>query len=641
MANYHCRLIILALVLLALLVPSLAQTLADKRLKNSPGEKETSKSEEADALEAQRRTFAVSLVLSLADDARSYRDLALRPHVLARAADTLWNADTDTARKFFRWAWEAAEKGDAEELTLQDQGGVSPKAAAMATALRRSSGSDLRADVLALAARRDRALCEEFLNKLKQETNSEASNSKSESGSRSSSDSWSSPEAVSKRLQLAARLLDLGEIELGLQFAAPVLDKVNAITINFLSMLRGKTPDAADKIFVLLMARAEFDPASDANTASGLSSYVFTPGLYVTFSADGSARWSQPAGAMSDRHPPTVPDSLRNRFFQVAAAILLRPLPPPDQDFTTSGRTGKYMIVRRLLPLFDQYAPDMASALRSQLPTLAGTGAASSIGNESPLLSQGLKSKETAENTFENMQDRLDHAKTIQERDSIYADAAAAFANQGDLRAQELADRIDDSERRARVSQYVDFELVQFTIRKREASQVLRLAERGKLTHAQRVWAYTQAARLLMKSDRWRALQILEDAANEARRISADDPDRARSLIAVATHFAPTDHVRAWEILGEAVKAANSSDKFSGDKTSLTFSLLPTRSGLNITSVSAEDFSLSGVLGSLTKDDLYRAIDLARSLKNDAPRAVAILSVAGAVLNGNVSEKNP
>jgi hypothetical protein len=641
MANYHCRLIILVLVFLALLVPSLAQTVADKKLKNSPGEKEASKSEEADALEAQRRTFAISLVLSLADDARSYRNLALRPHVLARAADTLWNADTDTARKFFRWAWEAAEKGDAEELTLQAQGGVSPRAAAIATALRRSSGSDLRAGVLALAARRDRALCEEFMNKLKQETNSEASDSKSEAGSRSSSDSWSSSEAVSKRLQLAARLLDQGEIELGLEFATPVLDKVNANTINFLSTLRGKKTDAADKIFASLMARAEFDPASDANTASGLSSYIFTPGLYITFSADGSARWSQPPGPISPLKPPNVPDSLRNRFFQVAAAILLRPLPPPDQDFTTSGRTGKYMIVKRLLPLFDQNAPDVASALRAQLPTLAGTGAASSSGYESPLLRQGLKSKETADNTFENMQDRLDHAKTIPERDSIYADAAAALANQGDPRAQELADKIDDSVRRARVSQYVDFELVQSAIRKKAAPEVVRLAQRGQLTHAQRVWAYTQAARLLMNSERLLALQMLEDAANEARRINVDDPDRARSFIAVATHFAPIDRVRAWEILGEAVKAANSSDKFIGDTTSLTFSLLSTRSGLNITSVSAEDFSLSGVLRSLTKDDLYRAIDLARSFKNDAPRAAAILSVAGAVLNGNVSDTNP
>ncbi|HEY6230059.1 MAG TPA: hypothetical protein VIW64_02235 [Pyrinomonadaceae bacterium] len=94
------------------------------------------------------------------------------------------------------------------------------------------------------------------------------------------------------------------------------------------------------------------------------------------------------------------------------------------------------MIVKRLLPLFDQYAPDTASALRSQLATLAGGGAANSIAYESPLLRQGLKSQETTNNTFENMQERLDYARTIQERDSIYGDAAVALGNQDDARAQ-------------------------------------------------------------------------------------------------------------------------------------------------------------------------------------------------------------
>jgi hypothetical protein len=135
-----------------------------------------------------------------------------------------------------------------------------------------------------------------------------------------------------------------------------------------------------------------------------------------------------------------------------------------------------------------------------------------------------------------------------------------------------------------------------------------------------------------MNSDRPRALQVLEEAADEARRIDADDHDRARSLIAVATQFVTADRVRAWEIMGEAVKAANGADKFTGENVQLRFSLLATRSGVKITSVNAEDFGLSGVLRSLTKDDLYRSIDLAKSFKNDAPRATAILAIANAML---------
>src|SRR5690242_16157868 len=61
-----------------------AQTSA-KRKSQTRSEAKTgdskAKTSESDLLEAQRRTFAISLVLSLADEARSYRDLALRARV--------------------------------------------------------------------------------------------------------------------------------------------------------------------------------------------------------------------------------------------------------------------------------------------------------------------------------------------------------------------------------------------------------------------------------------------------------------------------------------------------------------------------------------------------------------------------------
>src|SRR5688500_2694223 len=112
-----------------------------------------------EAIEAQRRAFAVSIIMSLADDARSYKDLALRARVLARSADALWDADPDGARVLIRRAWEAAEKADAAE-------DVSPSKSAapvVVIALRRPGEGDSRAEVLPIAARRDRTLGEEFL----------------------------------------------------------------------------------------------------------------------------------------------------------------------------------------------------------------------------------------------------------------------------------------------------------------------------------------------------------------------------------------------------------------------------------------------------------------------------------------------
>ena len=601
--------------LVALSFSTLAQTVAEK--------KSQTKISDAESQESQRRTFAISLVTSLADEARNYHDRALRSHVLARAADTLWNADRDTARTLFRKAWEAAEKGDAEELTLKNLDGVPSTAAEMVTALRRSSGYDLRADVLALAAQRDQSLGEEFLNKLKQDTDGD-----------SSQNSNNSPEAVSKQLNLASKLLDEGEIERALAFATPALNQVNANSIGFLSRLREKRPEAADQRFALLLARAEFDPSSDANTISGLSSYAFTPGFYITFNKDGSARWTQPEST-APLKTPNLPAPLLNKFFQVASAVLLRPLPPPDQDFTTSGPIGKYMVVKRLLPLFEQHVPDTAVALRSQLQA-SSDGPRGALSDERFSLTQGFQTDEPSGSMLERMQDKLDHARSSRERDLIYADVAAMLASQGDARAQDFAQKIEDSGRRAQVRRYVDFELVRFSIREKKPSEATRRAASDQLTYPQRAWAYIKTAQLLMGSERQSALELLEEAANQARRIEPEDPNRARLLIGVATQFFTVDRIRAWEIMGEVVKAANNSAKFSGENVELHFPFV-TKSGLRITSVGGADFGLSGVLRSLAKDDLYRSIDLAKGFKNDAPRAVAVLAIASSVLENDKS----
>jgi len=624
MANQCCQILSLVLSLSVLVFP-LSQTGSEKKSPARIVEKEATKALEVDRDQEQRRAFAVSLIISLANEARSYDDQNLSSKVIARAADTLWGADTDAARQLFRRAWEIAEKRDADEATSKSNDGVP----STIVALRKLSGRDLRLEVLNLAARRDRTLAEEFLEKLKEDSKRAAANSENDSSSRSGGDSWSISDSLSKRLQLARRLLDDGDIERSMEFAAPALHKVNVNSILFLSMLRRKRAEAADQKFAFLLDRAEFDSASDANTVSGLSSYVFTPGLYVTFSPEGLARWSQPEEPTA---PPNLPAALRNRFFQAAASILLRPQPPANQDFTSSGLVGTSMVINRLLPLFDQYAPDTAVALRSRLKALTSDGPRRGLGNETPLLTQGLQPEETPINALESVQYRLDHANTSRERDRIYTDAAVALASQGDARAQTLADKIDDSDRRGQVRQYVDFQFVQLAIKKKEGLLVVRLALDGQLTHTQRVWAYTQAARLLMTSEGQRAREVLEEATSEARRINQDDPDRVRSLIGIATLFASVDRVRAWEILDEAVKAANATEKFTGESMQLHFSMLMTTSGVKISSVAAEDFSLAGVLRSLAKDDLYRSISFAKSFKEDAPRATAILAIAKSIL---------
>ena len=604
------RAIALSLCLSLFILPALAQT--KKARKNT---------EEADAEAAQQRTIAISLVTTLADEARSFKDQTRRARVQARAADVLWDTEPERARELFRRAWEAAEIVDAEAAKkraeemkrLQGEGGP--------VVVR--GGPDLRSEVLRLVAKRDRKLGEEFLKALDEA----AEKARTEAAADQRRNSGTRLDA-SQRLQLARRLVEDGEVERAIEFATPSLDSVNVDSIYFLSALREKNAQLADAAFNNLLARAARDPSSDANTVSGLSSYLFTPFLYVTFEPNGGANQNRQRGPTP---APPVNSTLLNSFLKVGFQILMQPLAAPDQDRTTSGQTGKYLIIKRLLPIFEQFAPDLAPGLRTQMTALASYVPGTFQQGENRAVTVGLQPESAEGDPYQRMQERLDRAGKSEDRDAIYADYAVALAGDGDPRVRDLVDKIENSELRKSVKAYTDFQLVQFAIRKKDTVEALRLVKNGDLTSIQKVWALTSIAKLVMAAERSRATDMLEEALVESRRISGSDPDRARALTAVAVGFGEIDRVRAWEILGEVVKAANGADDYTGEDSRIS-SRLQTRYMVVMNNSTSEDFDLLAVFRHLARADLLRAIQLAKTFTGEAPRAVATLAIARSVL---------
>jgi hypothetical protein len=561
----------------------------------------------------QNREFALGLITTLGNEAKSYRDGILRPRVLARAADVIWTADHSAAQSLFRQAWEAAEKADKEVAPPKKD------APSMITAIRRLDGRDLRSEVLSLVARRDRVLADEFLAKLKNESDTQSANDSKRSG-----DGWNTNDVLAKRLRAADDLLKAGQVESALSFAGPALNQVTTASIAFLTNLRAKNADIADRTFAALLTRTEVDPLADANTVSGLSTYAFTPGFYITFSTDGGAFWSQ---ADQEVAPPNLSPGLRTRFFEVAGAVLLRPLPAPEQDFTSAGRRGKYQVIKRLLPLFDQYSPDTAVALHAQLAAL-GDNSTTDPAFDAQAVNRATP---TPADLIEKMQFQIDRAKTSKDRDEIYAATALKLTLKGDTRAHDIASRIDDSARRAIVLQYVDFEFVRAAIQKKRPQEAARLAKSGQLAHAQRAWAYTRIAGSLPESQRQSALDYLADAANEIRHVDENPRDRAILWIGLARGLLKTDIPLAWETVNEAVKAANQAENFTGDNL-ISFSI-GTQAGIRFTQIGNEDGGLAGLFQLLAAEDLYRAVDMAKTFNQDAPRAAATLAIANSLLN--------
>ena len=75
-----------------------------------------------DAELQQRRATAMSMLQSLAVEARSYNDEPLRARVQAQIADVLWSYDKEAARTLFRRAWDIAEVLDQAGATSGSQG---------------------------------------------------------------------------------------------------------------------------------------------------------------------------------------------------------------------------------------------------------------------------------------------------------------------------------------------------------------------------------------------------------------------------------------------------------------------------------------------------------------------------------------
>lgn len=569
----------------------------------------------------QRRAQVRSLLVSLASDARNFRDQALRARVQARVADALWDVDAEQGRGLFRKAWDAAEVADKEGQQRVQEDIRQQKAKSGGFAV--TSPPNLRGEVLRLAAKRDRTLGEEFLEKLKEEIQRESLASEKP-------DPMSSPEAVRQRLTLAQQLLEGGDVERALQFADPVLGAVSMSALNFLSFLREKDAAAADRRYATLLTNAEVNPQSDANTVSLLSSYVFTPHLFVTFDGNGgtsTSQWSR------NQTAPNLDPELRAAFLRTAAGILMRPLLPPDQDQTTSGRQGKYLIVKRLLPLFTQYAPkEIADMMRAQLDVLAAIVPEDARKRDDEGISQGIGPQQKSEDREQSLMDRIDHAGTADERDQLYLQLVMLVAQKGEIRARDLVDKIEDSETRKQLRGFVDMTLVLQAITKKDTERALEISRIGELTHLQRVWVLTQAATLLGSTDREKALALLDQAGEEARRIDGSDADKPRALMAVASALILNDRPRGWDAALEAVKAANSAEGFSGEDGRLVIKL-QSKGMSSVRSSSAEDFDVTRSFGALANEDYERAVQLATGFQGDAPRASATIAIARAVLD--------
>src|SRR5215216_2653103 len=564
----------------------------------------------------ERRARARSLLVALSTDARSFHDQLLRARSLARIADALWRVDTEQGRLLFRKAWEAAEVADQESDRKLQEEITRQKARNGGYAI--SLPPNVRREVLKLAARHDRVLSEEFLEKLKTQKIEAASSPISRLS-----------DSMSQRIDLAKGLLETGDAERALQFAGPALTVVNQDSIDFLVDLRAKNPSAADSAYSALLASSANNPEADANTVSLLSSYIFTPHLYVTF--DNGVSTSQMSSTIT---PAAVAPELRSAFFQAAGAILLRPLPAPgQQDPSTSGLDGKYMVIRRVMPFFEQSAPaEIVESLRAHLNALNSLVSDETRRRDDEWINKGIKPDKPAEEREQSLLERIDRAKTSAERDSLYTQLASLMLNKGEMRARDFASKVEDADMRKQLQAYIDASLAVYFAKKKLPEQALELVHKGDLTHVHKAWVLTECAKLFATTDHQKALDLIDEAADEARRMEGSDPAVPRALVAVANAIKVVDPERVWDATFDAVKAANSAEGFTGEDGKLVMKY-DSKGHRSIHSSGVPDYDLDGIFRDLAARDYDRAVELARGFQAEGPRAVATIAIARAILD--------
>lgn len=623
----------LAVVFVLVLIASInAQTPPSPKTqsaKSPAADKDKAARDEAKRLEEQRRATAIALLISVADEARSYRDQTLRARIQARAADILWDTDVEKARMLFRRAWEAADIADAESQRRFDDERRAQGQADRPVAV--VSPPSLRTEILYMVARRDRKLGEELLAKLDDARKQAAANASThQDNSSDETDPYELPQGLKLRLRMAQQLLDT-DVARAIEFADPGLTRVSIDGLVFLTYLRAKSPVAADERYAAMIAIASADATVDANGVSLLSSYIFTPFVFVRFSQDGDTNRTQ---YNSPTPQPDVAPELRLSFLRFAEQVFLRPLPPPEQDHTTSGRVGKYLVMANMIPYFQQYATEQSTTLmRAQFTALSREIPDQyKRRNETTTETRGADSEDAGNDSIESILKRIEHADTQDERDNLYAQVAVMASEKGDPRAFDFADKIENNDVRKSVRAYIDFNAIRTALNKKRMEEALKLARSGALTNVQRVWALSQIARSFVKSDRERAIDLLEEAAVEARRIGGSSADRPRALVGVATTLYEASHVPAWEIMSEVVRTANNAtEEFSGEDARIVSSL-QTKNQTSMMSFTVDEFDLPGIFRLLAKEDLQHAILVAKDFNGESPRATALIAIVREVL---------
>lgn len=666
--SFNVRAIVSCLVALVLsnsLLATHAQTTRTKPRAAQPSADKNNETNEREAAIRRRRTQALDALRDTAERARSIPQIYQRALVQGVIGDALWKYDEPLARLAFQRAWDAAtdyERKEAEderaareeERLAQAPSDLSGVSAANDETL--SPDTELREDLLVMIAKHDLRLAEKLHRQLIEEVKESDARQNPES---TISKQWhvAAPDQA-RRLALAQRLLNKGEAQRAAEVAATVVAQgaVSQQLVLFLSCLRAEERALADTLFSRLLARLRLSVSyydTDANAVLLLSGYFHQPeNLLLVSNGSLSFQWNECANDADEANEAAQP-ALRRDFYQLAARALTR-RPIVNQSNATEQvaqaaaqeTLARFVAIERLLPFFERDAGTYVAALQAERQMLASDIEETRRNTLAAQAVQEVRTRTVAQGTdpLGAQTEQINRAASSGERDKARARTikTAVFRKLW-LRAQTLAEAIEDSDLETRAVRYIRqhqaisvgsaYAPSQTDDYERAAEFIARI--KNDLSPEVAAYAYAQAARLAAKRNaRDRAEELLQEGVRAAES-STDTSERLTALALLADYAAQNRSPRTWELL-LAVTKLTDGDNVSGDDESFTVSIESIESTDGLKSFEGfNTFGLSQVFNAAAQYDFARALEQANSITHPLPRAYAVVATVRVGLEAN------
>lgn len=567
-----------------------------------------SQSKQSEQLDADHQQALMAL-RDLASEAKGFTDSALKVRVNTQIADALWPYDSDSARSMLLSAFE-------------DVTGPGIDVA--------KGGFELRSQVIRTAYRHDQKLASELMAKVK----SDKDHPGSENVSTQAAESISQTGLLN--LDLAWQALRTGDQTSAVSYAKQSLDQGRSPQLLLvLAMLRQKDTGAADQLFLSAVSSV-LGSSNDPTDVLFLGQALFTP---ASMSVLMFGKHILPAGGVNFAAATTPSQDLLMPYLRASAALLARALADPNAAAASGAAiTGRYALMQ-LMPLFDRFLPDTAQGMHALLQRLGAAPSNFPTPHDDSLESDDGSPFPGADEPVPQAISDISATTGDSKRDDLFFKAATRSLNGEHFDdAREFASHISDGDYRQGLGELIDYKDAMSAIEKGDLGRAEVLA--GHLTEDRPSLVYYKlASQWFERKEPSRAQIFVDQAASKAAKIS-DPASRAKVYANLAMGLAKFDPVRSFEFAEAAVKAANSADNFKVSSGSLTFEIKKggeTRetysfaSGILLTTLAAE----------LAKHDLFRTLELARSLQPVGSRALMVISACKSVLASEEKKAEP